>query len=127
MTQSILVKMEDKNFKFLRHTEVKEVVIDNGETVSAEVDLEDYTMMAIMMPAAFTGTAITFQASDVSGGTFYEVMDGAGNAVSLVVSNEEIISITEAKKDALAPLRFLKLVSGSSEGAKRTLKLLLKR
>ena len=127
MTQSILVKMEDKNFKFLRHTEVKEVVIDNGETVSGEVDLEDYTAVAVMMPAAFTGTAITFQASDVSGGTFYEVTDGAGAAVSVVVSNEEIISITEAKKEALAPLRFIKLVSGSTEGAERTLKLLLKR
>ncbi len=127
MATSVLVKL-GKKFKFLTHTDVKEVVIANGETVSTEVDFEDYKEVGIMMPAAFTGTAITFQASDVSEGTFYEVRNDAGTAVSIVVAPERVIGIaTVLKRNTIGPLRFVKLVSGTTETAARTIKLILKR
>lgn len=88
-------------------------------TVSQEIDLGDLSITHLLMPAAFTGTAITFQASIAPGGTFYPVYTDAGAAVSVTVANERAVALSEAVRNNLRGLRIVKIVSGSSEAGAR--------
>jgi len=108
-------------------TRVKKCTIAIGGTVSTEVNLEGATEgIAIELPAAFTGIALTFQAARAAGGTYQGVYDDAGAALSITVAAGRIVAITGAKLDALRGISFLKLVSGGAEAAERTIYLLLK-
>lgn len=88
-------------------------------TTSNAVDLNGRTLCGIFVPAAFTGTALTFLASP-DGSTYVAVKDGAGNSVSLTVAQGQYIPVDATK---LRGVRFLKIVSGSTEGAERVLTL----
>ena len=94
------------------------IVVATSTTVSSECDLGGTMIVGIQTPATFTGTAITFQAATASGGTYNAVKDGAGSSVSVTVANGQYIAIDPTK---LKGIRFIKLVSGSVEGADRIL------
>lgn len=100
------------------------VTIANGTTTSPAVDLGSGTLMHLITPAALTGTAITFQVS-VDGTTFVALNDDAGAAVSLTVAANKCVS-TGAKRIHLTGIRYLKLVSGSTEAADRVITLAVK-
>lgn len=101
--------------------------IANGASLSSEIDLAGYSLAAIVMPSSWTTANLTFQASDVSGGTYNDIRDAAGNELSVVASASCVITdIPE-----LAPIRFLKIRSGTSgtpvnQGGSRSLILILK-
>ena len=97
-----------------------QVVIANGQTVSAAFQLGGRRIGAIRTPAALTGVALTFQASDAEGGTYLPVWADAA-AVSLVVAPSRHIALTLDESNALASCDWVKLVSGSAEAAERTL------
>ena len=106
------------------------VIIANGQSLSAEVDLAGATILAISMPAAFTGTVLTFQAARATGGTFRNIYDDSGTEVSLTVAADRMVAIDFAALK-LAPFRYLKIRSGTAatptaEGAERTLYLITK-
>lgn len=92
--------------------------IASSATTSGEIDLSGTTLCGIYIPAAFTGTSISFQAASESGGTFVAVKDGAGNSVSKTVAASQFIKIDPTD---FVGVRFLKIVSGSTEAAERTL------
>lgn len=94
--------------------------IANGQTKSGAIDLDFATLCGIFLPAAFTGTALTFEASATETGTFVPVVDGAGASVSKTVAQGQYVYLDPA---IFAGLRFIKVVSGSSEGAARSLTL----
>lgn len=94
-----------------------------SQTDSSEVDLRGMTLCGIHLPAAFTGTALTFKAATASGGTFQSVVDGAGAAVSKTVAQGQYVKLDPAD---FAGIQFIKIVSGSSEAAERTLTLALR-
>lgn len=98
------------------------VIAISGNT-SAEIDLQGNTVVGVHMPAAFTGTSITFQAAQGSGGTYQPVKDGAGNSYSLTVAAAQFIPIDPVK---MSGVRFMKIVSGSTEAAERTLQVVSK-
>lgn len=93
--------------------------IANGTTTSTEIDLTKTDIVGIYIPAAFTGTAITFTSAFTSGGTFGSVRDGAGAALSLTVAQGQFVKVSPA--DFIGIL-YLKIVSGSTEGAARELR-----
>lgn len=95
-------------------------IIAASGTTSAEIDLSGTTLCGIYIPSAFTGTSISFQAATVSGGTFVSVRDGAGNAVSKTVAPSQYIKLDPTD---FVGVRYLKVVSGSTEAAARTLTL----
>ncbi len=95
--------------------------IANGQTTSAEIDLAGTTLCGLIIPSAMTGTAISIQMSDTSSGTFVAVQDGNGNDLSLAIAVNKFIPINNLAVSA--GLRFIKIVSGSSEGAQRVIKL----
>lgn len=96
------------------------VVIANGGTVSAALQLQGLVLCGIQLPAAFTGTTLTFQAS-VDGTTFQPVKSTAsGTALSYTVAQGTYVAIDP--KD-FQGINYLKVVSGTAEGAARTLNL----
>lgn len=96
-------------------------VIASGQTTSGAVDLSGCTLCGLFMPSSFTGTSIKIQAATASDGTFVTVQDGAGADYSLTVSTSKYVPVSNLA--IVAGLRFIKLVSGSSEGADRTISL----
>ena len=108
----------------------KDVVIAINQSLSAEVDLEGFTLAAILMPSAWDAAGLTFQAADVTGGTFRDVYDDAGNEVAVSAAASRAIGI-DLLAGAVAALRFIKLRSGTTgvpvtQTAARTLTLVLK-
>lgn len=96
------------------------VTIANGGTISPAVDLNGHGLCGIYLPAAFTGTAITFLASDLLAGTYRTVQDGAGSALTKVVSAGVYVPLDPAD---FAGIRYLKIVSNAAEGGARILTL----
>lgn len=96
------------------------VVIANGGTVSGAIDLQGLTLCGVILPSAFTGAAITFQVSD-DNVTYQAAYNTSNNAMTMTVTQARTYMITPTD---FAGVRYLKLVSGSAEGAERTIKLL---
>ncbi len=98
---------------------VTSVAIANGQTVSDAVDLGGLRPIALVTPAALTGTSFTFQSS-VDGTTFVPVYDSSGSQVSVTVSTSRFVVLSPT---SFAGVRHLKVVSGSAEGAARTIQI----
>lgn len=90
--------------------------IASGQTTSAEVDLGGTNIVGLQMPASFTSTSLKFLVSTASGGTYQNLADGAGSDVSKTVAGGKYIGIDPT---LFRGVRYVKLVSGSSEGADR--------
>jgi hypothetical protein len=98
------------------------VTIANGGTASTTIDLQGRGLVAVILPSAFTGSIITFQASP-DNNTFQALYNTANTQLSM--------SVTQGRTYLLSPsdlvgVRYLKLVSGSAEGAERTLTLMVR-
>lgn len=91
--------------------------IDSGETTSAAVDMDGTHPVAIITPAALTGTSLTFTVSH-DGATYNALYDQYGTQVTVVVAASRYIPLDPA---TFAGIRHLKLVSGSSEAAARNI------
>ncbi len=98
-----------------------EVVIAASGTKSAAINLKGFTLCGVILPATFTGTALTFEVSDAIDGTFVPLKSTtSGSALSYTVAQATYAAIDP--KD-FQGVQFLKVVSGSTEGSARTLKL----
>lgn len=106
---------------------VKEALIDvsASATVSSIIDLGSNQLFAVHLPAAFTGTALSFTVAPQVDGTYQALYDDAGNAISITVAQGRTVGITGANAASLAACRFIKLVSNDTEVADRTIKLIL--
>jgi hypothetical protein len=96
------------------------VTISSSGTVSSAVDVENLSVVGIIMPATFTGTTITFQVSD-DNSTFQALYNANNTAVSM--------SVTQGRSYGLVPgdfaaWRYIKVVSSSTEGTARVIKLM---
>jgi hypothetical protein len=105
-------------------TESQTVTIASSGTVSTAILATREAAWGLQMPAEFTGTAITFQAS-ADGTTFqalyeYDTATDDGSATRAVT-----LAVAAARSyplpDALTPWKAFKIVSGSTEAAARTL------
>ena len=98
------------------------VDIANGATTSGAIDLANNTLIGILFPTSFTGTAVTFTVSDSLGGTYVPLYNASG-AVSYTIAQARFYALNPAD---FYGVRFLKVVSGSTEGGARTVGLSLK-
>jgi hypothetical protein len=85
--------------------------IANGATVSGAVDLGAATVTGIQMPAAFTGTTLTFQVS-ADGSTYVPLYDSSGTLQSMTVAVSCGYSLNPT---VFAGWPYLKVVSGSAQ------------
>lgn len=90
--------------------------IASSGTKSGAIDTADYAICICYLPASLTGTAITFEVSH-DGTTFVPLYDASGAAVSRTVAASRAFYVPP---EVMAAKQF-KLVSGSSEGAARTI------
>jgi hypothetical protein len=94
--------------------------IAQSATVSAAIDLGDGMITDLEIPAAFTGTTISFQTS-IDGTVYQALYDGAGNLISVNVAVSHNVSLADWINH-LYGKRFVKLVSGTAEAALRTVR-----
>ena len=92
-----------------------QVTISNATTTSNPAQI-DGLLAEILMPAAFTGTTLTFTISDTQGGTYVTAKDTAGSTISYTAAASTGIKVPT---DDFRGAKFIKLVPGSSEGADR--------
>lgn len=106
-------------------TTIKTVTVANGAQTSDEAALTSgQTLVAIITPGTLTSTAMTFTASDVSGGTFVAVRDvGGASAYSITVAANYYVPVDPR---VFAGARAVKCVAGSAEGGDRTIKLVVR-
>src|SRR6267154_5411377 len=98
-----------------------QVTIANSGTVSTNIDLTHKTLVGIIMPAAFTGIALTINMSTSLNGTYVPIQS-QGSTYSLTCGPNMFIPIENCYITAGA--RFVQIVSGSAEGGSRTLTLI---
>jgi len=94
------------------------LTIANGATTTGTAFLaQNMAAFGLQMPAAFTGTSITFTVS-ADGATFQALYDSTGaTAVSMSVAASRSYDLPSA----LTAWRAFKIVSGSAEAASRDL------
>ena len=90
------------------------VSIATGQSQSAAFDKGPHTIAGILVPAAFTGTSITFLVSDKEDGTFVPLHDSTGTEVAATVATSRGVGLTEAQQRALQAFRFVKVRSGTT-------------
>ena len=95
------------------------VTIGAGSTTSDAIDMQGYTLTAIIMPATFTGTSLTFSVSD-DGNTFYTMYNTSNTAVTAYVTQGRWYELLPSD---FASTRYLKIISSATEGSARTIKL----
>lgn len=94
------------------------VTIANGQSLSGILTLKGLSLVGILLPAAFTGTALTFEMS-VDGTNFFVVKTTtSGTSLSYTVAQGTYAAIDP--KD-FAGINYLKIQSGSTEAGARTL------
>ena len=96
------------------------VTIASSGTTSTAITIEGgRTVLAIRTPASLDGTAFTFQASD-DGDNFYNLYNG-GTQYSVNVGASRYVALSP---DVMFGVRHLKIVSGSTETASRSIKVI---
>lgn len=119
-------------------------VIPPNEALSGTVDIGSHTIIGFEMPEAWAGTSITFQSkakasedvTDAVGAQQADedldnVYDSAGSEITVTVAANRVVVPTAAHAAALAPLRFIRIRSGTSaapvaQNPQKTIRLLLK-
>jgi hypothetical protein len=109
-------------FNDLLAPSVRTVTIANGQTTSDALDCINGTVVGILTPAALTGTAFTFSVS-ADGVTYNTLYSDAGTAVSVTVAASRYIYLDPT---VFAGVRYVKVISGSAEGAQRIITLVLR-
>jgi len=93
------------------------VTIAINTTTSDVIDLGSNGFVGIILPSAFTGTAITFTGS-IDNSTFTALYNSSNSAFSIAVAASRYYILNPA--DFLGT-RYVKLVSNASEAAARTI------
>jgi len=104
----------------------KEILIDvsASATNSSAAQCDGLLLSGIVFPAAMTGSAVTFDFS-FNGTTWYDVVETDGTEVSYTVSAGNVVRV-DPSGWAFASPGFLRVTSGSSESADRTINLIFK-
>lgn len=91
--------------------------IANGQTESSAVYVGAKAPVALVMPAALTGTTMTFQGSH--DGVTYQAIEPSGAAYSVTVAASKNVPLIAAY---FAGFPWIKIVSGSAEAAERSVR-----
>jgi hypothetical protein len=94
----------------------------SGQTESSAIDVLGKVLVGIITPAALTGTAFTLKVSQ-DGTTFRDYYNTSGSQVSITVGTNRHIGIVS---NDFGGIRWIKLVSGSAEGADRNITVILR-
>lgn len=96
--------------------------IASGQTASGAIAVADFSFGSFVIPASFTGTAISFTGCDTADGTFVSLYDSTNTIISKTVA----VSRAYPLPPEVFGFKFVKLVSGSAEGGDRSITVTLK-
>ena len=96
-------------------------IIANGATESGAIDLSGTTLSAIAFPAEFDGNALTLKASTSANGTFVDVYEATGVALTIQGGASRIVTIEPAR---MAGLQYIKLIADTAQTGDSTLTLM---
>ena len=77
-------------------TRTHALTIASGDSASGAMSLVESSVGSLLIPAAFTGTTLTFQASATLGGTYAPIRDADNALVSLDVTTSAWLAIPTA-------------------------------
>lgn len=93
------------------------ITVATDNDLSEVLDLNEYMVTAVQMPAALTSTTVGFQVSATLAGTYGALsVDGSPVSITFAASQVEVIE----PKVGNAMYRFLKISTASAEGSNRT-------
>lgn len=95
--------------------------VKTGTTSSAAIDLQGYKPAGIVFPATFTGATITITTSADTTSANFKTLQYNGADVSLTATDGKYC--TFKPYEVWGVLRYIKIVSASSEAATRNLKI----
>lgn len=123
VTPAFALNQPTKAFPVEKYLVISAVTIANGVATSSAIATKGLTLVGVQLPAAFTGTTLTFTGS-VDGVTYQPVYSTiSGTALSYTVAQGHYVAVDPIPFYGLA---YIKLVSGSSEGGARSFSVLLK-
>lgn len=93
------------------------VTIAINASTSSVLDLESNGFVGLILPSAFTGTAITFTGS-IDNSTFTALYNSSNSAYSIAVSASRYYMLNPAD---FIGTRYVKIVSNGTEAAARTI------
>lgn len=88
------------------------VTIADSATQSGAIDLRGHSLVGLFLPSTFDGTTVTFQTSLTLGGTYVDVQDGTGSAISKTSAASKYVPISPTD---FAGVRYLKITAGTSQ------------
>lgn len=114
----VAIASNQSNLPAICASTTQTLTIANAATTSdAVTGAASYQSFGVIMPAAFTGTTLTFTVCDTSGGTYVDLYDRFGNQVTMTVGTSKAYDLPVE----LIGFPFWKIKSGSSEGGSRSL------
>jgi hypothetical protein len=91
----------------------------SGAVSTGIIGTENTQLMGLEFPAAMTGTSMTFTGSRSSDGTYVTITEvGGASNYTVTVSAGKFVPV---EPRVFATFPFIKLVSGSAEGAERSI------
>lgn len=82
--------------------------INAAGTLTNEIDVGEYAVLGLVATTTMTPGTLTFQVATASGGTYYELKDSSGTAISIgPVSG--VFAIESGILTKLAPYRYVKI------------------
>lgn len=94
--------------------------IENGQTESAAVNVADYFITHIEVPASMTGTALTFKCGNDSS-SLVPLNDETNAAIEITISSSAAIYPLDARYTA--GVKAMSVVSGTSQSGAKTIRL----
>lgn len=102
---------------------LKTVTITSGQTASAAIDIGGYSLVGFSLPATMTGTATSITVASTLAGTYNPLYDSGGTLYSRTTAALRYYAVSPFDSNGI---RFMRVVSGSAEGADRVITLHLK-
>lgn len=101
-----------------RIAENKTATILINTTTSNSINLGGCSLVGLIMPSAFTGTSLTFKASN-DGTNFYDMYNTSGTQLTVTVATAAARWIALTPSD-FAGVKYLQII-GSSQAAERSI------
>lgn len=104
-----------------RRSVVSTATIAASGTKSGAISKAGYALVGLQLPAAMTGTSITFEVASGASATFVALRDDANAVISRTITQ----GTAQTLPPELACWPYFKIVSGGTEAAARTLILVM--
>lgn len=110
------------------HVDTLTAAIASGGSLSAEVDLTGWSLVGIVMPAAWDAAALTFQAAPRAGGTPANLYDATGDEKEVAAAASRFVALDPAEWIGVGAVRVRSGTSGTpvNQSAARSLTLVVR-